>query len=156
GAIGAGVEPVAPLVQTPEGLEGQVFGGSRIANDANDPAVDFALVLAEKGLEGFDFARRESLQHVHPAPLSMLTGFGDQGYILKPMTLRPRGLTGRDADALDEGSEANVGAERVEAGIDLDIGKTLVADLEGALEPFKRLVVFLKTGVDQRDFIAAD
>ena len=144
------------MVQTPEGLEGQVFGGSRIANDANDPDVDLALVLAEKRLEGFDFARRESLQHVHPAPLCMLTGFSNKGYILKPMMLRLRGLTGRDADALDEGSEANVGAERVEAGVNLDIGKTFVADLEGAFEPFKRLVVFLKTCIDQRDFIAAD
>src|SRR5262249_43203284 len=85
-----------------------------------------------------------------------LTGFSEKGYILRPMIPPLPPLAAGDADTMDKGSEANVGAERVQAGIDLDVGETLVADLEGAFEPFKRFVVFLKSGVNQRDFIAAD
>jgi len=42
----------------PEGLQGQILGHGVIADDARDPAVDFALVLPEERLKGIHIARR--------------------------------------------------------------------------------------------------
>jgi len=39
-------------VNAPKGLHGQILGRGRIAHDAQQPAVDSALVEAEKGFEG--------------------------------------------------------------------------------------------------------
>ncbi|MBZ5706212.1 MAG: hypothetical protein LAN63_12740 [Acidobacteriia bacterium] len=56
------VEPGARPVHAPEGFDRQVFGLTRIADDAHDPPIDLALELAKQRLEGFDVALRESLE----------------------------------------------------------------------------------------------
>src|SRR5215472_9090140 len=73
GAVAFGVQTIAVLIQAPEGFDGKVLGGARIASDANDPAVDLALVLAKERFKGFRLARRESLENVHLASLLILT-----------------------------------------------------------------------------------
>src|SRR5690242_17776947 len=73
GAVALRIQTIAILIQAPEGFDGKVFGGARIASDANDPAVDLALVLVEERFKGFHLARRESLENVHLASLFILT-----------------------------------------------------------------------------------
>src|ERR1035437_5525962 len=59
--IEARVRPVNP----PERLQGNVFGGRRVADQANHPAVDVGLVTLEQRLERLDFTPREPLETFH-------------------------------------------------------------------------------------------
>jgi hypothetical protein len=83
-----GIEAGVRAMDAPEGFDGEVFGGSRIANDANDPTVDLALMRAEQRLEGVEVAVTELPQHVgwlfqdwHLVPFYIrLRREGDEGY----------------------------------------------------------------------------
>src|SRR5262249_61029169 len=81
GAVALRVQTIAVLIQAPEGFDGKALGGARIASDADDPAVDLALVLAKERFKGFRLARRESLENVHLASLLILRGRLRRGYI---------------------------------------------------------------------------
>src|SRR5208337_1745559 len=69
GRVEAGVGPV----HAPESFQGQILGHRGVADDAHEPAVNFALVLPEKRFKGIHIARRESLQQSHAPPLFTLT-----------------------------------------------------------------------------------
>ncbi len=58
-------------VDAPESFHGQILGNAGITDDANNPGIDFLLVLAKESLEGFEVARREPFQQFH-LPLSTL------------------------------------------------------------------------------------
>src|SRR5260370_34516434 len=58
-------------VDAPESFHGQILGDSTVTDDADNPGIDFLLVLPKKRFESFQVARRESLQQLH-APLSTL------------------------------------------------------------------------------------
>ena len=71
---------LAGAIDAREGLHGQLFGCGRIADDAQNPAVDRALMLAEERLKGVEIAIAEPLQHGaghragavgHPSSLSI-------------------------------------------------------------------------------------
>jgi hypothetical protein len=53
-----GVEAGVRAIDAPEGFEGKVLGDPRIADDANDPAVDLVLMQTEKSLEGVEAPRQ--------------------------------------------------------------------------------------------------
>ena len=60
--ISRGVEPLASAINAPKRLHGQILGGTGVANDADDPGVDFLLVLPKESLKSFEVARRESFE----------------------------------------------------------------------------------------------
>jgi hypothetical protein len=64
------MESVARPVNTPECFHGEILSNSAVADDANNPGVDFLLVLPKQGLEGLKVARRKPFQQFHP-PLSI-------------------------------------------------------------------------------------
>src|SRR5258706_10390978 len=70
--IAGRVESVARPVNTPECFHGEILSNSAVAYDANNPEVDFLLVLPKQRLEGLQVARREPFQQFHP-PLSIST-----------------------------------------------------------------------------------
>ena len=51
-------------MDAPEGFDSEVFGGCRVADNANDPAVDLALMPSEQRLEGIEVSVTELPQHV--------------------------------------------------------------------------------------------
>jgi hypothetical protein len=64
------------LVNAPKGFDGQVFGRSRVTSDAQNPAVDSALVLVKERLKGGCVPLPEKVQDaarsiLHP-PLPLL------------------------------------------------------------------------------------
>jgi len=59
------IEAGVGAVDTPEGLDGEILGGGRIAHECDDPAADLGLVLPEQRLEGLDVTQRELLKQVH-------------------------------------------------------------------------------------------
>jgi hypothetical protein len=62
--LGVGFEAGVRAIDAPEGFEGKVLGDRRIADDANDPAIDFVLMQTEKSLEGVEVTAAEPLQNV--------------------------------------------------------------------------------------------
>jgi hypothetical protein len=56
---------LARLINPPEDLYRQILGRGRVAYDAHDPAVDFALELPNQRLEGIDLTTRESPEQVN-------------------------------------------------------------------------------------------
>src|SRR6267143_1710347 len=68
--IAGRLESVARPVNTPECFHAEILSNSAVADDANNPGVDFLLVLPKQGLEGLKGARREPFQQFHP-PLSI-------------------------------------------------------------------------------------
>src|SRR6266566_996413 len=69
--IAGRVEARSRFVDAPECFHGQILSNSAVANDADSPGVNFLLVLSKQRLEGFQVARRETLQQLH-LPLSIL------------------------------------------------------------------------------------
>src|SRR5438046_1078822 len=65
--IGLRMESRVPSVHAPKSLHGQILRHGGIAYHAHNPPVHIALVLPEKRFKGVQIARRESLQHFHPA-----------------------------------------------------------------------------------------
>src|SRR5260370_6168408 len=63
--IAGRVEARSRFVNAPESLHGEILSNSAVANDANNPGVNFLLVLSKQRLEGFQVARRETLQQLH-------------------------------------------------------------------------------------------
>jgi hypothetical protein len=51
-------------VDAPKGFDSEVLGSGWIADEANDPTVDFALMPTEQRLEGVEVAVTELPQHV--------------------------------------------------------------------------------------------
>src|SRR5229473_4084643 len=70
--IGGRMESVARPVNTPECFHGEILSNSAVADDADNPGVNFLLVLPKQCLEGFKVARREPFQQFH-LPLSIRT-----------------------------------------------------------------------------------
>src|SRR5713101_10129920 len=68
--IASRVEARSRLVDAPERFQGEILCNSTVPNDADDPGVNFLLVLSKQRLEGFQFARRETFQQLHLPPLS--------------------------------------------------------------------------------------
>src|SRR5215813_2370540 len=68
-AITRRVEARSCAVHTPKCLDAQVLSGGRIADDANDPAIDIPLILPKERFEGVQVARGEPLGQVHRRPL---------------------------------------------------------------------------------------
>ena len=66
------LEPRSSLVDAPESFHCEILGDTGVANDADNPGVNFLLVLPKQRLEGFQVARRETLQQSH-LPLSITT-----------------------------------------------------------------------------------
>ena len=66
------VEARSRFVDAPERFQGEILCNSAVANDADNPGVNFLLVLSKQRLEGFQFARRETFQQLH-LPLSITT-----------------------------------------------------------------------------------
>src|SRR5438046_8321230 len=66
------LEPRSSLVDAPESFHCEILGDTGVANDADNPGVNFLLVLPKQRLEGFQVARRETLQQLH-LPLSITT-----------------------------------------------------------------------------------
>jgi len=46
------IEAGVAAIDAPEGFDGEVFGSGGIADDADNPAIDVALMPAKQGLEG--------------------------------------------------------------------------------------------------------
>src|SRR5258708_15350881 len=63
--IAGGVEPRARLVNAPESFHGEILSNSAVSNYTDSPGVNFLLVLSKQRLEGFQIARRETLQQLH-------------------------------------------------------------------------------------------
>ena len=57
------IETSVRPMNAPEGLDGEILGRGRIANDAHDPAVNLSLELPEQHLESLKVAGREFFQH---------------------------------------------------------------------------------------------
>lgn len=70
--IAVGPETVPIFVDAPESFHGQILGDAGVADDTDNPGVDFLLVLPEQHLEGFQVACREAFQQFH-ASLSIST-----------------------------------------------------------------------------------
>src|SRR5438094_2342276 len=90
--VGVWMESRVPSVHAPKSLHGQILRHGRIAYDAHNPPVHIALVLPEKRFKGVQIARRESLQHFHPAPPSTCTYRGTAAnvtFILKRRSCGP-------------------------------------------------------------------
>jgi hypothetical protein len=51
-------------MDAPEGLDREVFSGSGIADDAQDPAVDGTLMLAEESFECIEIAKPKAVRYV--------------------------------------------------------------------------------------------
>src|SRR6267143_1549648 len=68
--IAGRLESVARPVNTPECFHAEILSNSAVADDANNPGVDFLLVLPKERLEGLQVAPREPFQQFHP-PLSI-------------------------------------------------------------------------------------
>src|SRR6266705_5689773 len=68
--IAGRVEARSRFVDAPECFHSQILSNSAVANDADSPRVNFLLVLSKQRLEGFQVARRETLQQLH-LPLSV-------------------------------------------------------------------------------------
>jgi hypothetical protein len=68
------LESVSMLVDTPEGFHGQILGDAGVADDSDNPGIDFLLVLPEQHLEGFQVACREAFQQFHQDSLYLVTG----------------------------------------------------------------------------------
>jgi hypothetical protein len=51
-------------MDAPESLDGKVLGGGGFSDDAENPAVDGTLVLAEKRFECIEIALPEPIQYV--------------------------------------------------------------------------------------------
>ena len=59
-----GLEAGVSAMDAPEGLDREVLGCRGIADDAQDPAVDGTLMLAEERFEGVEIALPEPIQNV--------------------------------------------------------------------------------------------
>ena len=81
-----GVETGVRAMDAPEGFDGEVFGGIRVADDANDPTVNLTLMPAKQRLEGVEVAVTELPQHV---------GWLFQDWHLVPFYIRLRRRGGR-------------------------------------------------------------
>jgi hypothetical protein len=71
-------------IDAPEAFDGEVFGSGGIADDANDPAVDVALMPAKQGLEGVKVAVTKPPQYVgwlfqHWHFLPSIFAYGERG-----------------------------------------------------------------------------
>src|SRR5882762_7536744 len=64
--IAGRMESVARPVNTPECFHAEILSNSAVADDANNPGVDFLLVLPKERLEGLQVAPREPFQQFHP------------------------------------------------------------------------------------------
>ena len=89
------IEAGVGAVDTPEGLDGEVLGRGRVADQGDDPAVDLGLVLPEQDLEGLDVTQRELLEQVHARLLHSYLPRGRHGgcisaeRIPRPAVLKP-------------------------------------------------------------------
>ena len=70
--IAGWVESVARPVNAPESFHGEILGNSVVTDDADNPGVNFLVVLSKQGFESFQVARREPFQQFH-RPLSIPT-----------------------------------------------------------------------------------
>src|SRR5580692_7822803 len=64
------------FVDPPESFHGQVLSDAGIADDRDNPGVNFPLMLPEQHLEGFEVARRKPFQQFHRWSLYPITGYG--------------------------------------------------------------------------------
>ena len=59
-----GIEAGASGMNSPESFDGEVFSGAGVADDAEDPAEDGPLMLAEESFECIEIALPELIQYV--------------------------------------------------------------------------------------------
>src|SRR5271168_3484070 len=57
------------FVDAPKSFHGEILSDAGVADDADNPGIDFLLVLPEQHFEGFQVACREAFQQFH-VPLS--------------------------------------------------------------------------------------
>src|SRR6266849_2633041 len=69
--ISGRVKPRSGPVNAPESFHGQILGNAGITDDADNPGIDFLLVLPKERFESVQVARREPFQQFH-LPLSTL------------------------------------------------------------------------------------
>ena len=62
------------FIDAPECFHGQILSDASVADDADNPGVDFLLVLPEQQFEGFQIACREACQQFHQWSLYLITG----------------------------------------------------------------------------------
>jgi hypothetical protein len=70
--IAGSVESVARPVNAPESFHREILGNSVVTDDADNPGVNFLVVLSKQRFKGFQVARREPFQQFH-LPLSIPT-----------------------------------------------------------------------------------
>ena len=72
--IAIGSELRSMFIDAPERFHSQILSDAGVADDADNPGIDFLLVLPEKRFEGFQVARRPAALRAElsfdPAPTS--------------------------------------------------------------------------------------
>src|SRR5580698_6196862 len=91
--IAVRLESRSILVDAPECFHSQILGDACVADDADNPGVNFPLMLPEQYLEGFEVARRKPFQQFHQWSLYLITGYGQP---------RLQNVLGTHADIMDE------------------------------------------------------
>src|SRR5580658_431143 len=73
--IAVRLESRSILVDAPECFHSQILGDACVADDADNPGVNFPLMLPEQHLESFEVARRKPFQQFHRWSLHLNTGY---------------------------------------------------------------------------------